>query len=61
MYFYLRFKLQIPISVAFAKEPMPRFFWDCPVTRGFGVNGSDFLVSVDLMEASGALEKQVNV
>ena len=31
------------------------------MTRAFGVNGSDFLVSVDLMEASGALEKQVNV
>ena len=27
------------------------------MTRGFWVNGSDFLVSVDLVEASGALEK----
>ena len=35
-------------------------FWDCPdVTRGFwAVMANDFLVSVDLMEASG---KQVNV
>ena len=39
------------------QEMLIHFFWDCPVTRGFWNSAKDFLVSIDLMEASVILEK----
>ena len=39
------------------QETLIHFFWDCPVTRALWNNAKDFLVSVDLIEASVILEK----
>ena len=39
------------------KETLIHFFRDCSVSRAFRNNVKDFLVSVDLIEASGVLEK----
>ena len=63
MYFYLKFRPQISISVALlssrnpCKETRIHFFRDCPLSRAFWNNVKDFLVSGDLIEASGVLQK----
>ena len=57
---FVRFKQQIPISVLFCQgtqETLIHFFWGCPVTRAW----KDFLVSVDLLKASGVLDRDILV
>ena len=39
------------------QETLIHFFWYCPVTRALWNSAKDFLVSIDLMEASVILEK----
>ena len=40
-----------------AKKRVIHFFRDCPLPRAFWNNVKDFLVSGDLIEASGVLQK----
>ena len=54
------FEIQAADTVlcCFCQGTLDSFDWDCPVTRAFWeINVKDFLVSVDLTEASGFLKK----